>query len=309
MCLGIPGQLVELSQDSDQLARVDVAGVRRMINVGLLEDEALAPGDWVLIHVGFAMSKIDEDEAAWRSRRCKLMGPGSTTSLQTPLPATGRSAMRFVDEYRDPAAARALLAQHHRAGRRRRLQVHGGVRRPHPHHLPARHRARAAPERRARARARVPGLRHPHGPDRRRHRRGRDTRGDLHVLRRHDAGARRQRQPARGQGAGRRRPLRLLAARRAADRRREPRPRGGVLRGRVRDDRAVDRGHPAQGARRRRPQLQRLLQPRHDRAADQGDPRVARPPPRRLPRARVTCRPSSATTRTGSCPRSTASRS
>ncbi len=64
MCLGIPGQLAELCQDNDQLARVDVTGVRRMINIGLLEDEVLEPGDWVLIHVGFAMSKIDEDEAA-----------------------------------------------------------------------------------------------------------------------------------------------------------------------------------------------------------------------------------------------------
>ncbi len=63
MCLGIPGQLVELSVDNDQLARVDVAGVRRMINIGLLEDEVLQAGDWVLIHVGFAMAKIDEEEA------------------------------------------------------------------------------------------------------------------------------------------------------------------------------------------------------------------------------------------------------
>jgi hydrogenase expression/formation protein HypC len=76
MCLGIPGQLVELSADNDQLARVDVAGVRRMINIGLLEDEALAPGDWVLIHVGFAMSKIDEEEAAAALASLMLMGSG-----------------------------------------------------------------------------------------------------------------------------------------------------------------------------------------------------------------------------------------
>ncbi|MEJ7583325.1 MAG: HypC/HybG/HupF family hydrogenase formation chaperone [Acidimicrobiales bacterium] len=76
MCLGIPGQLVELSEENDQLARVDIAGVRRMINVGLLEDEILAPGDWVLIHVGFAMSKIDEDEAAVALASLKLMGSG-----------------------------------------------------------------------------------------------------------------------------------------------------------------------------------------------------------------------------------------
>lgn len=76
MCLGIPGQLVELSADNDQLARVDIAGVRRMINIGLLEDETLEPGDWVLIHVGFAMSKIDEAEAEQALASLMLMGSG-----------------------------------------------------------------------------------------------------------------------------------------------------------------------------------------------------------------------------------------
>ncbi|HEX5188550.1 MAG TPA: HypC/HybG/HupF family hydrogenase formation chaperone [Streptosporangiaceae bacterium] len=64
MCLGIPGELVEFLPDQPDLARVNVSGVRRVINVGLLSDEPLAPGDWVLIHVGFALSKIDEEEAA-----------------------------------------------------------------------------------------------------------------------------------------------------------------------------------------------------------------------------------------------------
>ena len=63
MCLGIPGEIVELMDDRADLAKVDVSGVRRAINIGLLEDEKLEPGDWVLIHVGFALSKIDEDEA------------------------------------------------------------------------------------------------------------------------------------------------------------------------------------------------------------------------------------------------------
>jgi hydrogenase expression/formation protein HypC len=65
MCLAIPGEVVELLPgNDDQLALVDVVGVKRRINVGLLEGEPLVPGDWVLIHVGFALSKIDEDEAA-----------------------------------------------------------------------------------------------------------------------------------------------------------------------------------------------------------------------------------------------------
>jgi hydrogenase expression/formation protein HypC len=63
MCLGIPGEIVELMDDRPDLAKVDVSGVKRAINIGLLEDEKLEPGDWVLIHVGFALSKIDEDEA------------------------------------------------------------------------------------------------------------------------------------------------------------------------------------------------------------------------------------------------------
>jgi hydrogenase expression/formation protein HypC len=64
MCLGIPGEVVELVPGSADLAKVDVGGVRRVINIGLLAGERVEPGDWVLIHVGFALSKIDEDEAA-----------------------------------------------------------------------------------------------------------------------------------------------------------------------------------------------------------------------------------------------------
>ena len=63
MCLGIPGEILEIRQDEPDLARVDVAGVRRMVNIGLLDGEPLAPGDWILIHVGFALSRIDEVEA------------------------------------------------------------------------------------------------------------------------------------------------------------------------------------------------------------------------------------------------------
>jgi len=63
MCLGIPGELIGPDEDQADLAVVDVSGVRRKINVGLLEGEDLRPGDWVLIHVGFALSKISEDEA------------------------------------------------------------------------------------------------------------------------------------------------------------------------------------------------------------------------------------------------------
>ena len=63
MCLGIPGEVIEILADRPDLAKVDVSGVKRAINIGLLENEQVEAGDWVLIHVGFAMSKIDEDEA------------------------------------------------------------------------------------------------------------------------------------------------------------------------------------------------------------------------------------------------------
>jgi hydrogenase expression/formation protein HypC len=62
MCLGIPGEVVQILTDRPDLAMVDVSGVKRAINIGLL-DETPAPGEWILIHVGFALSKIDESEA------------------------------------------------------------------------------------------------------------------------------------------------------------------------------------------------------------------------------------------------------
>ena len=66
MCLAIPGQVIEIVDPENQIAKVDVVGVRRNINVGLLAEdggEGAVPGDWVLIHVGFALSKVDEQEA------------------------------------------------------------------------------------------------------------------------------------------------------------------------------------------------------------------------------------------------------
>ena len=63
MCLGIPGQIIEFVDLENQIAKVDVSGVKRNVNVTLLIQEGLELGDWVLVHVGFAMSKIDEKEA------------------------------------------------------------------------------------------------------------------------------------------------------------------------------------------------------------------------------------------------------
>jgi hydrogenase expression/formation protein HypC len=82
MCLGIPGEIVEILADREDLAMVSVEGVKRVVNVGLLEDEPLAPGDWILIHVGFALSKIDEREAKASLEWLTGVGDAYTDELQ-----------------------------------------------------------------------------------------------------------------------------------------------------------------------------------------------------------------------------------
>lgn len=74
MCLGIPGQVVDIVDAEQHLAKVDVNGIRRIISVRLLADDGLVVGDWVLVHVGFAMSKIDEVEAQLTLDQVQKMG-------------------------------------------------------------------------------------------------------------------------------------------------------------------------------------------------------------------------------------------
>jgi len=74
VCLAIPGRIVELDSQNANLAVVDVAGVRRKVDLGLLQDEPPVAGDWVLIHVGFAMSKISEADAAEQMRTLTMLG-------------------------------------------------------------------------------------------------------------------------------------------------------------------------------------------------------------------------------------------
>jgi len=74
MCLAIPGQILELIPGPPLLAVVDVTGVRRKVDLGLLEDQSLVPGDWVLIHVGFAMSKISEQAAHEQMQLLMMLG-------------------------------------------------------------------------------------------------------------------------------------------------------------------------------------------------------------------------------------------
>jgi hydrogenase expression/formation protein HypC len=84
MCLAIPGRLMEVVDDANRLALVDVAGVQRTINIGLLDEEGqgVQPGDWVLIHVGFAISKIDEAEAAQTLSLLEAMGADYELELE-----------------------------------------------------------------------------------------------------------------------------------------------------------------------------------------------------------------------------------
>ena len=74
MCLAIPGQIVDWSASDPHLAVVEVSKVRRTVNVGLLEGEPLGTGDWVLIHVGFAMSRISEAAAQEQLRLLAMLG-------------------------------------------------------------------------------------------------------------------------------------------------------------------------------------------------------------------------------------------
>jgi hydrogenase expression/formation protein HypC len=84
MCLAIPGRVLEIVDEQNRLAKVDVAGVLRNVNVGLLdrEGEAVVPGDWVLIHVGFALSKVDEQEAQATLALLQQMGEAYEQELE-----------------------------------------------------------------------------------------------------------------------------------------------------------------------------------------------------------------------------------
>jgi hydrogenase expression/formation protein HypC len=90
MCLGIPGQIVEIVDEENHIAKAEVSGVRRNVNIGLLAEgeEAVGVGDWVLIHVGFGMSKIDEEEARQTREFLEMLGEPYEQEL-TELKASG----------------------------------------------------------------------------------------------------------------------------------------------------------------------------------------------------------------------------
>jgi hydrogenase expression/formation protein HypC len=82
MCLAIPGKVLELLPGSPSLGTVEVVGVRRKVDLGLLQDDMPKPGDWVLIHVGFAMSKISEEDALDQMRTLQMLGEAEQAMLE-----------------------------------------------------------------------------------------------------------------------------------------------------------------------------------------------------------------------------------
>ncbi len=100
MCLGIPGRVLELSENP-HLATVDVFGAKRQINLGLLEEPA-RPGDWVLIHVGFAVSLIDEEQASLAGGGLDMLHGEDTPDLTTP-PMESEIIERWTQEEEEHA--------------------------------------------------------------------------------------------------------------------------------------------------------------------------------------------------------------
>ena len=106
MCLAIPGKIIEVASGDRSTALVDVVGVRRRVDLGLLEENSVVPGDWVLIHVGFAMSKISEAEAIDQMHTLSLLGETEAAMEEV----TGYSADDAPDQGQLGADARAAGA-------------------------------------------------------------------------------------------------------------------------------------------------------------------------------------------------------
>ncbi len=95
MCLAIPGKIVQFQDEFHHFATVEVSGVRRQVNMDLLSQESLEPGDWVLIHVGFAMSKISEQEAQDQLKFMTMLGEAEAALEEL-------EGYQFADETSEP---------------------------------------------------------------------------------------------------------------------------------------------------------------------------------------------------------------
>ena len=300
MCLAVPGKVVEIVGEGElRMGKVDFSGVQRQVSLAFVPEVQL--GDYVLVHVGFAISRIDEQQAM--ETLAALQEIGELGELGTPDEARRR-----------PAGAGRADAPRRRVPRSRRgrgggapdprdrhpaVDAHGGLRRPDPLDPEVRDGRAAAREGAPRPRARLPRVRDPARADRPGDRDRLPPRRDVLLVRRHAARAGLAGRPPEGEGAGRRRADRVLAARRAAARAAAPGAQGRLLRGGLRDDGARQRhGRPpgeGGGAR-------QLLRPGGARAGParprgaarlrrRADPGPARPRPRvrgdRLPRLRA----------------------
>jgi hydrogenase expression/formation protein HypC len=98
MCLAIPGKIIQISSENPNLALVDVVGVRRHVDLGLLEDDKPEPGDWVLIHVGYAMSKISEQDATEQMRTLEMLGESEAAMQEVRGYGLEDAAPKLVDE-------------------------------------------------------------------------------------------------------------------------------------------------------------------------------------------------------------------
>lgn len=106
MCLAIPGKVIEISADNPDQALVDVVSVRRRVDLGLLQDDRPQPGDWVLIHVGFAMSKISEQDAHDQMQTLRMLGE-SEAALQE-VQGYGLGADNDSQPVREPLATNRI---------------------------------------------------------------------------------------------------------------------------------------------------------------------------------------------------------
>jgi hydrogenase expression/formation protein HypC len=103
MCLAIPGKIIEISSDNPDSALVDVVSVRRRVDLGLLQDDRPQPGDWVLIHVGFAMSKISEQDAYDQMQTLRMLGEADAAMEEVQGYGLGDDSETKVDIRNDVA--------------------------------------------------------------------------------------------------------------------------------------------------------------------------------------------------------------
>jgi hydrogenase expression/formation protein HypC len=102
MCLAIPGKIIEIDPENLQQAVVDVVGVRRKVDLGLLQDDPPVPGDWVLIHVGFAMSKISEADAADQMQTLTMLGEAAAAMEEVRGYGLENEDQDYLEERRTP---------------------------------------------------------------------------------------------------------------------------------------------------------------------------------------------------------------